>query len=219
MGTSILITSDNSKTLFNPKYQEYYHNTNGALTESTHIYIENGLKNFDKQHISILEIGYGTGLNAINTYVFNNELKNNIYYHGIDNNPISNEDFINLNYSSIFNKLSLDLNHFNKYWDEKLKLENNFILYKENRDLLSCKIPKNTYDLVYYDAFSPESQPEMWSIEIIRKVTNSLKNGGILLSYCSKGLFKSNLRACNMHVKRLKGPLGKRHIIKATKLK
>lgn len=213
----IIETSDNSKTLYSKKYSEHYHSINGAVTESKHIFIDLGLKSFSRCRINILEIGYGTGLNAILSFQENKKLENEIFYHGIDNYIIDNESFLSLDYKEILGENKLFCSRFYQNWNVNEIIDNNFTLHKQNIDFNKFN-PELNYDLIYFDAFSPESQPEMWAIENLSKIIYNLNDGGILVSYCSKGVFKNILRECGMQVKRFKGPLGKRHVVKATKI-
>jgi tRNA U34 5-methylaminomethyl-2-thiouridine-forming methyltransferase MnmC len=216
MALTIKNTLNSSKTLYSEKYKEHYHNLNGPEIESKHIFIDLGLKSYANSKINILEIGYGTGLNAIMTYLENLELNNTIYYHGIDILPISKKQIELLGY---FSKLNIEeeiIEMFYCKWDKELKINNNFILHKENIDFNKFN-PVADYDIIYFDAFSPETQPDMWGMQNLQKIIEKLKPKGIFVTYCSKGIVKQNLRNLSMIVKRFQGPIGKRHVIKAVK--
>ncbi len=215
MENKTIITSDKSMTLFSGKFSETYHNEHGAFTESMHVYIGLGLKDFANKKLNILEIGYGTGLNAILTFTENKKLKNEIHYHGIDLYPISSAEFNELNYIKYYNNEKLTA-LFIENWDKAVYLDNNFCLYKQKINFTAFN-PDQYYDLIYFDAFSPKTQPEMWEYENLKKLTEKLEPGGIFVTYCSQGAFKRNIRNLGLNLIRCKGPSGKRHVVKAIK--
>lgn len=217
METKLIPTSDGSFTVKSQHFDETYHSINGAIAESVHIFINLGLKNFTNTHVNILEIGYGTGLNALLTFKNNQELNNEIFYHGIEKFPIDKDTFYNLNYG---NTICLDENILPKFcneWNKEIKISQKFTLFKDESDFTQF-IPTIEYNLIYMDAFSPNTQPEMWNIENLRKVTEHLSPNGILVTYCCKGIVKQTLRELGLTVKRMPGPFGKRHVIFAKKI-
>lgn len=211
---NIVNTKDGSFTLFAEDVQQHYHSVNGALSESMHVFINLGLNNFNNQTINILELGYGTGLNAILSYKQNLVLNNMIFYHAIDVNPISKDVFNKLQYNYLTG--ISNLSPFVDNWNIVVKISKNFQLYKQTENLLFFT-PKLKYDLIFFDAFSPDVQPEMWTCDVFSKLYESLNHGGILTTYSSKGLVKNNLKAVGFVVKRMQGPKGKRHVIFAKK--
>lgn len=219
MNTEIISTDDGSCTLRNEHFGETYHSINGAVAESMHIFINLGLRSFSKRNISILEIGYGTGLNAMLSFIENQSLDNTIFYHGIEKFPIDKETFKQFvsHTPDISAKLDADTaNNFCENWDLEIKISPNFKLLKQNIDFETFT-PARKYDIIYFDAFSPDTQPEMWTLENLRKIINNLDDGGIFVTYCCKGILKQNLRTLGLTVKRIQGPKGKRHVIRATK--
>ncbi|HNQ68090.1 MAG TPA: tRNA (5-methylaminomethyl-2-thiouridine)(34)-methyltransferase MnmD [Bacteroidales bacterium] len=214
---NLVNTADNSKTLFSQRFKQHYHSINGAVTESMHIYIGLGLQSFTNKKINILEIGYGTGLNALLSYKENLELNNLIFYHGIDIIPVEFAILQELGYGKIIEDCNIELSEFCTNWGVNIKLSDNFILKKQKSDLLDF-FTDTVYDLIYFDAFSPEVQPEMWTEKVMEKIASLLNQGGILVTYCSKGIVKQNLRKVGFDVKRYKGPPGKHHVIRATKI-
>lgn len=210
-------TGDGSYTLFSDVSGEHYHSLNGALTESEHIFVNLGFKFHQKTDLNILEVGYGSGLNALLTYKNATEIKKRVFYHGVDILAIDLQTANMLDYRNVAVVSELEFSGFYSSWNHAVKISDNFILYKQ---LVSLhEIESNTnYDIVYFDAFSPEIQPEMWSEEIFRKISSLMCVGAILLTYCSKGIVKQNLRNTGFDVKRLTGPPGKRHVLRATKL-
>lgn len=211
-------TSDGSHTLYSTDFQEHYHSINGAINESTHVFINAGIKTCNKTHINIFEVGFGTGLNTLLTYIY--ALQNNltINYHAIELYPIDHKILEKLNYSEIINpdfKNTFENIHKSP-WNNNSMINSNFYLTKIQADFCKYELRDNV-DLVYFDAFSPETQPELWSLENFHKIYSALNPGGFLVTYSSKGLVKQNLRNAGFDVKRLKGPVGKHHMIRATK--
>lgn len=212
----IVQTRDGSATLISKVYDEAYHNVNGAIAEAVHIY-GNAALNFDKANLNILEFGYGTGLNAMMTYKLLTNQQRNIYYVGVDLYPLNFDLILKLgNYKII--GLTYELAKcFCDSWNETLKIDNNFSLLKVQTDIVLFT-SEQKFDLVYYDAFSPDIQPELWTKEVFEKIYSLLNHGAKLYTYSSKGSVKRNLRAAGFFVKRLDGPPGKRHIIEAEKI-
>lgn len=216
MNPKIIITADNSPTLYLPELDEHYHSINGALQESLHVFINAGLKQLSKNNINILEVGFGTGLNAVLT--FNEILSSNkkVFYHGIEKYPLKDEIINNLSKETLFNS-DVFLNIHNSKWEQEVEILENFTLFKQKVDL-KYFIPLKKYDLIYFDAFSPDKQSELWTENIFFKLYQATKQNGILVTYSSKGIVKQALRKVGYEVKRLKGPSGKRHMVKAIKV-
>ncbi len=225
----IQLTKDGSHTLFNDQLNESYHSTNGALQESLHVFIEAGLKpqlekNFDHR-IQILELGYGTGLNAILSYIVCNKQQVNCDYTGIEAFPLDSSLIEQLNYSDWMNDYEKDI--FNQMhtceWNEKIDLNNRFSLQKLHTNIEDmAKNPlalmENHFDLVYMDAFDPAKQPDLWTIDIFNTLYQIMNHGASLVTYSSKGDVKRALRAAGFFVERLQGPIGKRHMLRGRKL-
>lgn len=214
------ITADGSHTLFSEIHGAYYHSMNGALTESQHIFINSGFKHLSDtlKQISILEVGLGTGLNAALTA--NESLISGIEtsYTAIELYPITEQQINGLNYGQI---LSPEVAEFwSKVmlaeWNSSVEINQSFEICKVNEDFTKW-IPTKSFNLIYFDAFAPDDQPEMWSVEMFQKLYSSLSSGGILVTYSSKGIVKQALRAAGFKVERLAGPPGKRHILRAVK--
>lgn len=217
MSVELYMTSDKSHTLFSSEFGQHYHSINGAFTESIHIFIELGFKSVDLNKISILEVGYGTGLNAILTYNANLVLNKEIYYQGIDVYCVEKSVYERLEYNKFVDAQNQNLLHFNEDWNCECEISPNFVLHKQIVDLQSFNSDRK-FNLIYFDAFSPEVQPEMWTLDVFKKLSAFLLTGGILVTYCSKGIVKQNLRDSGFEVKRFAGPPGKRHVLRATKL-
>jgi tRNA U34 5-methylaminomethyl-2-thiouridine-forming methyltransferase MnmC len=223
MQKEIRITADGSPTIYLPKIDEHYHSMHGAVQEAKHVFIENGLKNFLNQtEISILEIGYGTGLNALLTCLVVDKNKSvNISYLGIESNPLTIEENLQIDYSKQINDSTCtEIYHkiIESKWNETEKITPNFQLSKSLIKLEDFPLQANNFDLIYYDAFGPRAQSEMWEIERFEPLFQSLKSNGILVTYCAQGKFKRNLKEIGFMVESRPGPPGKREMTVAKKL-
>ncbi|MCZ4694198.1 SAM-dependent methyltransferase [Ancylomarina euxinus] len=215
----IKLTEDGSHTIFIPELNEHYHSTHGAIQEAIHVYINAGLHFSDKNPICILEIGFGTGLNAYLTLVEAENNKRSIVYHSLERYPIDEEQLKVLNYPDQIDFENKDL--FKKLhqveWNRTCEISANFRLNKINGDLKKIDF-KDKYDLIYFDAFAPDIQPDLWTEGIFKKLYECTNPNAILVTYCSKGIVKRALRSSGFEVKRLAGPPGKHHILRATKI-
>ncbi|MFC2096974.1 tRNA (5-methylaminomethyl-2-thiouridine)(34)-methyltransferase MnmD [Bacteroidota bacterium] len=212
-----LITGDGSDTLYNPEIGDHYHSVFGAVEESSHIYINSAYNYFNKKSLNVLEIGFGTGLNAILTCIESKKKRIHTIYHSLELYPLGSVITDNLNYSDIFINDKNIIKHIHSCrWEEECRIDDYFVLKKIKADILSYSINEK-YDLVYYDAFGPDKQALLWTKEIFSKIFNSLNNGGILTTFSVKGIVKRALKASGFNIHRLPGPSGKRHIIRAEK--
>jgi len=227
----IITTSDGSHTLYHEILNETYHSKNGALQESLHVFIQNGLVNFLNKNsvetIHIFEVGFGTGLNAFLTLkeTMNRNIK--IKYTCLEAFPLSIETINQLNYLNYLNDENDILkNLFNKMhlcnWNDWVKINDHFSIYKmENKlELITSNILlqiSNPFDLIYFDAFAPDKQPELWTTSIFKTIFDTMKTGSIMVTYSAKGDVKRALREAGFIVKRLAGPIGKRHMLSAEK--
>lgn len=213
-------THDGSFTLYSPIFKETYHSIHGALQESQHVYIENGLKLIGKKEINILEVSFGTGLNTWLTAKTNENISKTINYTCIEPFPITYK--IAKNYISKFENLTIKDRELFLFlhkveWGRGISLGNNFNLLKLKLDLSSYKPNPSEFDLIYYDAFSPNSQAEMWKTKHFIKLFDSLMPDGILVTYCAKGQLKRDLSSCGFEVNTVQGPPNKREMIVAKK--
>ncbi|MDR2835063.1 MAG: tRNA (5-methylaminomethyl-2-thiouridine)(34)-methyltransferase MnmD [Bacteroidales bacterium] len=216
MNKEIIITKtlDGSKTIKNSEIDEYYHSTNGAIQESLHVFIKNGLCNIDKEKIKVLEIGFGTGLNAMLTYIYAEKNNKEVDYTGIELFPLDENIFSQLNYAELLNVDSKKY-FFSLHiceWNKKQKLNESFIFTKYEIDVKDYQEEK-CFDVIYFDAFSPDKQNYMWTETILKKMYSLVAVGGIFVTYCSKGEVKRNLRSVGFTVKRLQGAAGKHHMV------
>lgn len=215
----IKLTKDGSHTIYIPELNEHYHSTHGAIQEAIHVYINAGLCFSVKDPIHILEIGFGTGLNAYLTLAEAEKNNRAIVYHSIERYPVEKEQLEILNYPDLidFENKNLFSKLHKAEWNEVVDISGNFKLKKINSDLKKINF-SHKYDLIYFDAFAPDIQPELWTHEIFKKLYSCLNPNATLVTYCSKGIVKRALRASGFEVKRLAGPPGKHHILRATKI-
>ena len=223
MKRKIIITEDGSTTIHIPEWNEQYHSIHGAIQEAQHVYIKNGLHHFiaenNSKNISILEIGFGTGLNAFMSLLEAEKGNLSLHYKGVEAFPVLEEELKQLNYVSQL-KASTKEAIFNKLhevsWETEEQITNNFQLIKEQKYFSEIN-ENDAFHIIYFDAFGAGVQPELWTEEIFKSMYNALKVNGILVTYSAKGSVKRALRSVGFDLKRLQGPPGKRHMLRATK--
>ena len=216
----IRVTGDGSKTIFLPELNETYHSSNGAVQESRHIFIQNGLDLVEKQaSIHILEVGFGTGLNALLSASWAEMNNQRIHYIGIEAFPLRPALCFQLDYPRHIDQNS------EKIYDELIRCD----WERDNQLTIHFSIQKREVkiqdftavepiDLIYFDAFGPRVQAEMWDITILAKMFQSLNVGGALVTYCAQGQFKRDLKSVGFILESLPGPPGKREMTRAIKI-
>ena len=217
----IIETKDGSSSLLNVSLNETYHSTHGAIQESKHVFIETGLKPFldcKKNELSILEIGFGTGLNALLTIQSAKQFPIKIYYETIEAFPLVSDIITNLNYPQLLNAEDLFSQIHNSPWSEVEEITPNFKLNKRAVKLQEAYLENEKFDLIYFDAFAPAKQPEMWELSILTKIILAMKPNGIFVTYCAKGQLRRDLISLGLVVEKLPGPPGKREMIRAKKI-
>lgn len=221
MQTLLEITSDGSHTIFVPELNEHYHSTFGAIQESMFVFINSGLKKIDKTitRVHILEMGFGTGLNTLLTCIESVKSSRQVHYIGVEKFPLTDTIIHQLNYPKILDPSSskLFISLHNAPWNQEIKITPNFTLHKIDEGINEVFMTPDTYDLVYFDAFSPDVQPELWSEQIFQKLATAMKAGGILVTYSAKGSVRRAMKNAGFEVEKLPGPPGKREITRATK--
>lgn len=219
MKREIIQTSDGSTTIHIPEWKESYHSKHGAIQEANHVFIKNGLSLFEGKDIAIMEIGFGTGLNAFITFLESSKLKQNIDYVGVEAYPVSNEELAAMNYVAELGVTSqqsiFDIMHQSN-WEEKCIIDGHFDLTKR-KQFFDNIVDENYFDLIYFDAFGYHVQPDLWSTEIFRKMYNALKDNGVLVTYAARGVVKRSMIEVGFTVEKLAGPPGKREMFRATK--
>ena len=213
---SHVLTEDGSSTLYSARFDQHYHSVHGAIAESMHVFIEAGLYALPigKETVSVLEMGFGTGLNALLTCL--NKGTRKIFYTGIEAYPIGLEVWSELNYTdSLFVQ---DASHLLEQlhqspWNEVVPIAEGFLLNKV-RCLLEEFVPERTYDLLYFDAFAPGSQPELWAESVWPRLYEMMNPGGIFVTYSSKGTVRRGLMAAGFEMEKIPGPPGKREMLR-----
>ena len=218
-GFTLHQTEDGSQTLYSSEMQESYHSLNGAVQESKHVFIEAGLKHCEKKSIQLFEIGFGTGLNALLTWGEAKRSHLDVTYTAVEAFPLPPELTSKLSYNAL--EPILQDSAFNQLhhssWGSPVILEKDcFTLYKIKGDFTSMFI-QSGIDLLYFDAFAPEKQPEMWEEHLFNRLYENLNQHGILVTYCAKGEVRRRLQRCGFWVERIPGPPGKREMIRAVK--
>lgn len=219
----LITTSDGSHSLYNPQLKETYHSTHGALTESLHVFIKEGLELLVSQgekEISIFEVGFGTGLNALLVWDYASKHPEvQIHYETLEPFPLNEELYAQLNYTSLFEtqvsqKQFIAL-HSNE-WGQVHQLANNFAFIKHKTALKQFQ-SESRFNLVFYDAFAPNKQSEMWDISALSCTYNVMSSQSILVTYCAQGQFKRNLVEIGLQVETIDGPPGKKEMVRAIK--
>lgn len=218
----IITTSDGSHSLLNTNLNETYHSHHGALQESIHVFINNGLKFFiDKSSpktINIFEVGFGTGLNALLTLQYALKSDLNFSYTSIEAFPLDKEIWSQLNYGNVIGlQKYYDALH-DAHWGKSEDVLPNFSLLKLETTLQQVELEVNATDLIFFDAFAPSKQPEMWSIDLLSKVVSHMRSGGMFVTYSAKGQLKRDLKMLGLQVETLAGPPGKMQMIRALKI-
>ena len=216
-------TRDGSSTLYRPDMDETYHSIHGAIQESKHVFIKNGLEYFlqkmDVENLDIFELGFGTGLNALLSLHLSICQTLPINYYASEKYVLSSEVIDQLNYSELIDP-KLDTYFAQMHasthndWTEITKT---FRLMIDTNDVLIAEIPTKQFDIIYFDAFAPNKQPELWTPEIFEKMYQIIRPEGILVTYCAKGQVKRDLKSVGFEVESLPGPPGKREMIRAIK--
>lgn len=245
MQHKVITTDDGSHTIYVPELNEHYHSTRGAVQESNHIFIDKGFRfylerlisqsaTYKDRQINILEIGFGTGLNALLTLLEAEKSSINVNYHSVELYPVSIEEAEKLNYIGLVNKSEqnqqqvqdqqLEINkvlflelHISP-WEKAVDITPGFTLLKHKFDFSQPEkfITNRLYNIIYFDAFAPEKQPEMWTQEIFNKIFSLCSEGAVFTTYCAKGSVRRMLQSAGFKMERLPGPPGKREILRGT---
>lgn len=217
---ALQITEDGSHTVFSERFGETYHSRHGALTESGHVFINAGLT-YAVEHglseIEILEAGFGTGLNALMTWMEAEKRQLSVSYTGIEAYPVSIQDAEQLNYPATLGAPEWSGRFMQLHqlpWGERSRISGKFNLLKIN-SLIQEFTADSAFDVVYFDAFAPQTQPELWTAEVMVQLFHALRPGGVLVTYCAQGAFRRNLKAAGFVVESLPGPPFKREMTRA----
>ncbi len=219
MKRELRLTADGSPTLYVPELDETYHSMHGSVQEARHVFIENGLRFVasKSKQVNILEVGFGTGLNALLTALYAKEYAIHVNYVGLEAYPVEQAIWKDINYHTDAEARSLYTKIMAHPFGETISIDLNYSLSKEAK-LIQDWVANETFDLIYYDAFGPKAQPEMWELAIFEKLYELLNPGGALVTYCAQGQFKRHLKSLGMKVEGLPGPPGKREMTRGVKI-
>lgn len=217
----IITTGDGSHSLLNTTLNETYHSVHGALRESLHVFIKHGLEFFAAGHreksISVFEVGFGTGLNALLTAEYSREHNCPLNYTSIEAFPLDRNVLSQLNYA----ETSAQKEQFEKIhdaaWEQSIPVLPNFSLHKIKTTLQQIELQPLSFDVIYFDAFAPNKQPEMWELPMLEKIFDAMKVGAVFVTYCAKGQLKRDLKSLGLEVETLEGPPGKKEMVRALK--
>jgi len=220
MKLEIIETSDGSQTLYIPEMDEQYHSINGAITESNYVYIEKGFSFHESKTPTVFEIGFGTGLNCLLTALEAEKLKRATTFYTIEKYPLDKEIIRQLKYGRNISKETQVL--FEKIhscqWNKPVQISPHFNLIKLQSDLLENNLEEiQNCDVIYFDAFGPDKQPEMWQPNIFQKIYTITAPKGVFVTYSAKGVVRRQLTACGFEMNRLAGPPGKIHMLRGIK--
>ena len=219
MKREIIQTADGSTTIHLPEWNESYHSKNGAIQEAYHVFIKSGFSLFESEPIAILEIGFGTGLNAFITYLEAKKESQVINYVGVEAHPVILEEALQMNYVAELNaenEFSIFEKMHTSAWENKVMISDSFSLTKR-KQLFEDFDDEDAYDLIYFDAFGFRVQPELWSLEIFKKMFKAMKSGGILVTYACRSSIKNAMLDAGFTIEKLPGAPGKREMLRAKK--
>lgn len=213
----IVLTADGSSSVYNSEFDQHYHSIFGALQESQRVFVELGLQTaFERfAEISVFEMGFGTGLNALLTALEAQKTGRMVHYTAIEAYPLPLNEARQLNFDEVLGSYYLQPLH-EAVWNRRITIHSFFNLLKYEGRLQDFQTDER-FNLVYFDAFAPESQPELWTLEIFEHIAAMMHPGGLLTTYCSKGYVKRNLQAAGFRVEKHPGPARKREVLRAIK--
>ncbi len=217
----IIETEDGSHTLRLSGTNVTFHSNRGAIQESSHIFIQSAFdyfvqKNPSKKVLQVFELGLGTGLNALLTAIAARKSNKQVVYKAVDLYPLPGTVFNKLNYASILNEVELYKIIMQTGWEQLLYVDPFFKIQKMNIGIEQYNFTEQ-YDMIFFDAFAPEDQEELWQIPIFEKLLNAMQPGGVMVTYCSKTVVRRALEAAGFVVEKISGPWGKREIVRATR--
>lgn len=216
----IISTADGSHSLYLSHLDETYHSRHGARQESQHVFIENGLRFMShSSKIIILEVGFGTGLNALLACHFAEETKIQVEFITLETEPLSLELMSEFARLSTFTETdtSLHTKLHQATWEKMERISDHFSIKKLNNSIQNVAIDRGSVDLIFYDAFGPRAQPEMWTMSIFEKLFSLLHQNGVFVTYCAKGQVRRDLESAGFIMERLPGPPGKREMLRGVK--
>lgn len=220
MKRKIITTGDGSKTIQIQDWEEQYHSVHGAVNEAYHVFIDKGFEYYPNKSVRLLEIGFGSGLNALITLIESGKNNRLVEYTGIEAYPVTIEEISQLAYIETLNAEAYRKPFFKMHncaWEIKTKLTPHFSFKKQKKDFREIS-DTNLYDLIYFDAFGARVQPELWTEPVFHKMYKALTTNGVLVTYAAKGSVRRAMQAVGFVVERLPGPPGKREMLRALKV-
>ena len=221
MKRQVIITADGSTSIQLEAWNEQYHSKHGAIQEANHVFINQGLACFSEREVNILEIGFGTGLNCLLSVLQAPHRGLRIHYTAVEAYPVSTNEIDKMNFTALLRKEYMNCDTIFKNihsadWEKEIRITDDFELHKKKLFFQNIN-DTNSYDLIYFDAFGPRVQPELWTVDIFKIMFESVKEDGILVTYSAKGSVRRNLQEVGFAVERLPGPPGKREMLRAIK--
>lgn len=224
MDRKIIVTSDGSNSIAVPGMGVTYHSTHGAIQESMHVFIEKGLRYYKAVHpwsksMNIFEMGFGTGLNALLTMMEAASTGHQIYYETVEAYPLEISIVQSLNYCEQLNRADITglfMQMHEAGWNTAIELTPHF-RFKKIHCKLADYIPSRHFNIIYFDAFAPDIQPELWRTEVFKKLNDTMEAGGVLTTYCSKSIVRKAMAEAGLQVEKVPGPPHKREIVRAVK--
>jgi len=221
MERSLVTTEDGSHTVYLPEMDEHYHSTHGAVNESKHVFIQAGLEHVNSDQPTILEVGFGTGLNALLTLQKSLQNKQKIRYVALEPFPLKDHIFKQLNFDAAldFEGAAGFLQKMHQAnWNFPVFITDDFVLHKLQNTLQETLFKEEAFDVIYFDAFAPSKQPEVWGAENFKKCYSALKPGGVLTTYSSQGQVRRDMEEAGFNTEKIPGPKGKREMLRAIKI-
>jgi len=216
----IITTNDGSHTLLVPELNEQYHSIHGAIKEAEHVFLKMGLDEFVRSNrvsVNVFEVGFGTGLNALLSAQWATSKQKRLAYTSIEKFPVSKKEFQQLNYGNIVHGSEIYTKITDSKWNDFTTISNAFKLRKLKLDLRKDTLP-NGFDVVFFDAFAPNKQPELWDTLVFEKIYKIMRKNGLMVTYCCQGQAKRNMISAGFEVEKVPGPPGKREMLRARKL-
>ena len=216
----IITTNDGSHSLLVPELNERYHSIHGAIKEAEHVFIKMGLDEYlprDEASLNVFELGFGTGLNVLLSVKWAQTKQQSVEYTSIEKYPVSKEEFQQLNYGRIVGEADLYSKITNANWTEFIEISEKFKLRKLELDVVKDSLPKG-FDIVFFDAFAPNKQPDLWEASVFEKVYSIMNKNGLLVTYSCQGRAKRNMISAGFLVEKVVGPPGKREMLRARKI-
>jgi len=217
--SDIVLSRDGSHTILNSRFGEHYHSFFGAIQESRHIFLEAGLKvaAHESGSVNVFEVGFGTGLNALLTFQYARQQDFFVNYFAVEAYPLEEGVVAGLNYPSLLHVEPETFMTMHRAAGQLTEIKPFFKLALMPTTLQEVKLKSDYFDVVYFDAFSPDTQPEMWTVSCFEKIYDAMKRGGVLTTYSCKGMVKRALKAAGFFIEKLPGPPGKREFLRAVK--